>query len=64
MDFHEWKVVYFDLISLKFVPKGQIDNNLALVQVMACCLTGVKPLTEPMLTWFTDTHIRHQGKMS
>ena len=37
-------------ISLKFVPKGPINNKSALVQVMAWCWTGDKPLTEPMLT--------------
>ena len=41
-------------ISLKFVPNGPIDNNPALVQVMAWRRTGDKPLSEPMLTWFTD----------
>ena len=36
-------------ISLKFVPKGQIDDMSALVQVMAWRQTGDKPLTEPMI---------------
>ena len=31
MHFCEWKFLYFDQISRKFVPKGTIDNNLALV---------------------------------
>ena len=31
-------------ISLKFVPKGPIDNKSALVQVMACCRAGDNPL--------------------
>ena len=35
-------------ISLKIVPKGLIDNNAALVQVMAWRRTGDKPLSEPM----------------
>ena len=30
-------------ISLKFVPKGPIDNNTALVQIMAWCQIGDKP---------------------
>ena len=46
-------------ISLKFVPKGPIDNKSALVQVMAWCRTGDKPLPEPMLTQFTDAYMRH-----
>ena len=46
-------------ISLKFVPKGPIDNKPALVQVMAWRLRGDKPLPEPMPTRFTDVHMRH-----
>ena len=45
--------------SLKFVPKGPIDNKSALVQVMAWRRTGDKPLPEPMLTHFTDAYMRH-----
>ena len=37
-------------ISVKFVPKGSIDNKPALVQVMAWRRTGDKPLPEPMMT--------------
>ena len=40
--------------SLEFVPKGSIDNKLALVQVMALRRTGDKLLPETMLTQFTD----------
>ena len=36
-------------ISLKFVPKGPIDNIPALVQIMAWRRPGDKPLSEPML---------------
>ena len=46
-------------ISLKFVPKGLIDNKAALVQVMAWRRTGDKPLPEPILTQFTDVYMRH-----
>ena len=38
------------LISLKFVPNGQIDNNSALFQVMAWRRTGEMPLSEAMLS--------------
>ena len=38
-------------ISLKFVPKGLIDSNPALVEIMAWRQIGNKPLSEPMLTW-------------
>ena len=36
-------------ISLKFVPKGQINNIPALVQIMAWCRPDDKPLSEPMM---------------
>ena len=36
-------------ISLKFVPKGLIDNIPALVQIMAWRRPGDKPLSEPMM---------------
>ena len=36
-------------IWLKFVPKGPIDNNTALVQKMALHQSGDKPLSEPMM---------------
>ena len=36
-------------ISLKFVPKGQINNIPALVQIMAWYRPDNKPLSEPML---------------
>ena len=40
-----------------YVPKGPIDNESALIQVMACRLFSAKPLPEPILTQFTDTYI-------
>ena len=51
-------------ISLKFVPEGPIDNKAVLVQVMAWRRTGDKPLSELMLTQFTDAYMRHSGEMS
>ena len=36
-------------ISLKFVPKGPINNIPAFVQIMAWCRPGDKPLSEPMM---------------
>ena len=42
--------VYISIkISLKFVPKGPINNIPALVQIMAWRRTGDKPLSEPMM---------------
>ena len=43
-------------ISLKFVPKGPTNNIPALVQIMAWCRSGDKPLSEPM-TVSLMTHI-------
>ena len=43
-------------ISLKFVPKGPIGNIPALVQIMAWCRLGDKPLSEPMMVSLL-THI-------
>ena len=40
--------------SMKFVPKGPINNIPALVQIMAWRRPGDKPLSETMLTKFTD----------
>ena len=36
-------------ISLKFVPKGPINNNPPLVQIIAWRRSGDKPLSEPMM---------------
>ena len=36
-------------ISLKFVPKGPINNIPALVQIMAWRRSGDKPLSEPLM---------------
>ena len=41
-------------ISLKFIPNGPISNIPALVQIMAWRRPGDKPLSESMLTRFTD----------
>ena len=43
-------------ISLKFVPKGPINNIPALVQMMAWRRSGDKPLSEPMMVGLL-THI-------
>ena len=44
---------------LKLVPRSPIDNKPVLVQVMAWRRTDDKPLTELMLTQFTDAYMRH-----
>ena len=45
-------------IAQKFVPKGPVDYNPALIKIMAWRWIGDKPLSEPMLTWFTETYMR------
>ena len=47
------------LIFFMFVPKGPIINIPALVQMMAWCRSGDKPLSEPTLTQFTEAYMRH-----
>ena len=46
-------------ISLKCVPNSPIDNNPALILIMAWRRLGNKPLSEPMLTRFTDAYMLH-----
>ena len=43
-------------ISLKFVPRIPIDNKAVLVQVMAWCRAGTKPLSKTMMVTLL-THI-------
>ena len=43
-------------ISLKFIPKGPINNIPASAQIMAWRRPGDKPLSEPMMAW-SLTHI-------
>ena len=46
-------------MSQKFVPMSPIDNNPALDKIMVWHQIGDKPLSEPMLTWFTDVYMQH-----
>ena len=46
-------------ISLKFVAKSPIDNNLSLVWIKTCRRIGDKRLSEQMLTQITDAYMRH-----
>ena len=43
-------------ISLKFVPKGSVNNNPALFQILAWLRPGDKPLSEPIMV-SSLTHI-------
>ena len=51
-------------VSLKFVPKGPINKIPTLVQIMAWCWSGTKPLSEPMMVKFNDAYMRHSASMS
>ena len=51
-------------LSLKIVADGPIDNKPALLKIMAWHQIYDKPLSEPMLTRFTDAYMRHQAEMS
>ena len=46
-------------IALKCIPKGPINNNPSLVQIMACCWLGDEPLSEPMMAKFIDACMHH-----
>ena len=46
-------------ISLKFIPNGPVSNITSLVHIMAWRWLGDKPLSESMLTRFTDTYMQH-----
>ena len=48
-------------ISLKFVPKGPINNILALIQIMAWHRPGDQPLS---VGSFTDAYMHHSASMS
>ena len=50
MHFLEKKNVWISIkISPKFAPKGPINNNPVLVQIMAWPQLGDKPLSEPKM---------------
>ena len=42
---------------MKFVSKGPTNNILALIQIMAWCCPGDKPLSEPTIAQFTDAYV-------
>ena len=50
-------------ISRKFVPKVQMNNFPALVQIMAWCRSNDKPLSEPMMAQYTDVYMRHSASI-
>ena len=48
-------------ISLKFVPRGQINNIPSFVQIMAWRRPGDKPLSEPMMVSSLNTYLSMYG---
>ena len=54
--FSSENILILIMISLKFVLKGPADNNPALVQIMAWCRPGDKPLSEPILLVYWRIH--------
>ena len=38
-------------MSLKFVPKGSINNMPTVIQIIAWCQTGDKLLSEPVMAY-------------
>ena len=51
-------------ITMKFIPKGPINNIPALVLIMAWPQSGDRPLSEPMMVCRTDTYMHHSASMS
>ena len=59
-----WKSLYFNQISLSFVPKCPIDDKSALVQVMLLSWRGPTPLSETVLTQLTEACVSHWAVLS
>ena len=57
------KKYIFKLISLKLVHKALINTKSTLLQKMDWRLFGAKPFSQPMMTLFTDTFMRHSVSM-
>ena len=51
-------------VSLKFVPKGPINNIPAFVQIMARRRPGDKPLYDSMMAQCTDAYMYHRTSIS
>ena len=58
MRFHEWKFCVLIKILLEFILNGPIDNNLALVQVMAWHQTGGRLNKKDGLTRYGNSHVK------
>ena len=53
----------WNTIWLQFVPKGPVDNNKALVQVMVWRRTGDKSFSELMTASIGNTYMRHSASV-
>ena len=62
--YYAYYICVFDWNFTDFFPKRPNDNNQALVLIMAWRRIGDKPLSELILTQFTNAYMRHQGGMS
>ena len=51
-------------ISPKCIPKGLINNDLALIQAIGWCQASDKSLSEPMMSQFTDAYMCHSASLS
>ena len=67
MKFYKW---CFQMLSteflkrfspLEFVQQGPIKKMSSMVEVMAWCQTGTKPLPKPLVTQYIVAHIHHQA---
>ena len=57
INFLECKHVYFHQNFTEIFAKGSFNNESAWVQRMAWHRTGDKPLSEPIVVWFSDIHL-------
>ena len=59
MHFRQWNMSISLKLSLKFVPKGPIDNKPSLISRMSWRRKGDKPLYQTMMAQFTDAYMLH-----
>ena len=51
-------------MSLNLIHKGSFNSIPALVWIMGCGRPGHRPLSEPIMSCFTDAYMRHSASMS
>ena len=49
---------------IDYIPLGLNENMVALLQIMAWCQTGNKPLFEAMLVGFSEASMHHLASMT